>query len=114
MSITVPSQVPSAVWSLFYLSLSENLLNRNRLIKKNSLFHNNVHSQVPSAVWSPFYLSLRENLVNRNGLLNFFHDHLRQAVQHKYLPAEADRKAGYKALAQFFQDMPLNNRKVAV
>ncbi|XP_064632184.1 uncharacterized protein LOC135490720 isoform X2 [Lineus longissimus] len=68
--------------------------------------------QVPSAVWSPFYLSLAENLVNRNGILNFFHDHLRQAVESKYLPAPEDKQREYKLLADFFDSRELNSRKL--
>ena len=68
--------------------------------------------QVPSAVWSPFYLSLVENLVNRNGILNFFHDHLRQAVESKYLPTPDDKKQGYLQLANFFSKRPVDDRVV--
>ena len=70
--------------------------------------------QIPSAVWSPFYLSLVENLVNRNGIVNFFHDHLRQAVESKYLPTAGDKTAGYQRLADFFGDRPLDNRVVGI
>ncbi|XP_013386754.1 TPR repeat-containing protein DDB_G0287407-like [Lingula anatina] len=67
---------------------------------------------VPPAVWSPFYLSLEDNLVNRNGILNFFHDHLRQAVESKYLPTEEEKLKGYKTLAEFFEKRELDGRKV--
>ncbi|CAG2215023.1 NPHP3 [Mytilus edulis] len=56
---------------------------------------------IPSAVWSPFYISLYENLVNRNGILNFFHDHLRQAVERKYIPTHEAKVKGYLCLADF-------------
>ncbi|XP_071504967.1 uncharacterized protein [Diadema antillarum] len=68
--------------------------------------------QVPSRVWSPFYLSLEENLVNRNGILNFFHDHLRQAVERKYLSSVAEKKRAYLKLADFFQTQDINYRYV--
>ncbi|KAL5013818.1 hypothetical protein ScPMuIL_008088 [Solemya velum] len=67
---------------------------------------------VPSAVWSPFYLSLAENLVNRNGILNFFHDHLRRAVETKYLNSQESKIKFYKKLAEFFQDKQLDDRVV--
>ncbi|KAL4236673.1 hypothetical protein ACF0H5_005057 [Mactra antiquata] len=67
---------------------------------------------VSSAVWSPFYLSLYENLVNRDGILNFFHDHLRQAVEKKYLSKDNDKKACYLKLADYFEKKELSSRKV--
>eukprot|EP00057_Strongylocentrotus_purpuratus_P003545 XP_003726872.2 PREDICTED: TPR repeat-containing protein DDB_G0287407 [Strongylocentrotus purpuratus] len=66
--------------------------------------------QVPSAVWSPFYLSLEENLINRNGLLNFFHDHLRQAVESRYLPTDEDKRKNYVELANFFNAQDIDDR----
>ncbi|XP_070541009.1 uncharacterized protein [Ptychodera flava] len=67
---------------------------------------------VPSAVWSPFYLSLEDNLINRNGILNFFHDHLRQAVEARYLPTQEDKQQHYRALANFFANRPIDDRVV--
>ncbi|XP_063951363.1 uncharacterized protein LOC129253865 [Lytechinus pictus] len=66
--------------------------------------------KVPSAVWSPFYLSLEENLINRNGLVNFFHDHLRQAVESRYLPTEEDKCKMYLELANFFNAQDIDDR----
>ncbi|XP_041454385.1 uncharacterized protein LOC121407396 [Lytechinus variegatus] len=66
--------------------------------------------KVPSAVWSPFYLSLEENLINRNGLVNFFHDHLRQAVESRYLPTEEDKRKRYLELANFFNAQDIDDR----
>ena len=40
---------------------------------------------LPHAYWSPLYLALEESLVSRSGLLTFFHDYLRKAVQDRYL-----------------------------
>ena len=70
--------------------------------------------QVPSAVWSPFYLSLVENLVNRNGILNFFHDHLRQAVEKKYLDSAEAKKKGYLKLADYFGSKETSSRTVRI
>ena len=63
-------------------------------------------------IWSPFYISLYENLVNRNGLLNFFHDHLRQAVEKKYLSTAEDKRLGYLRLADFHGSKETSNRTV--
>ncbi|XP_069101362.1 uncharacterized protein [Argopecten irradians] len=67
---------------------------------------------VPSAVWSPFYLSLVENLVNRNGVVNFFHDHLRQAVEKKYLSTPEEKKESFKRLSDYFSTKSLDDRVV--
>ena len=69
--------------------------------------------QVESNIWSPFYLSLEENLVNRNGLLNFFHDYMRQAVERKYLSTKEDKRKGYLALADFFTGEDIDDRYVS-
>nr|XP_006817896.1 PREDICTED: uncharacterized protein LOC100371827 [Saccoglossus kowalevskii] len=65
---------------------------------------------VPSAIWSPFYLSLDENLINRNGIVNFFHDHLRQAVEARYLPTAEDKQQKYGYLAAFFESRESDDR----
>ena len=69
--------------------------------------------QVPSIVWSPFYLSLEENLINKNGIVNFFHDHLRQAVEARYLPTDEDKQQGYQKLANFFNAQDIDERYVS-
>lgn len=66
--------------------------------------------KVPSLIWSPFYLSLEENLINRNGVVNFFHDHLRQAVEARYLPTPEDKRLGYLKLANFFNAQDIDTR----
>lgn len=73
-----------------------------------------VFPQVTSAVWSPFYLSLFENLVNRDGILNFFHDHLRQAVEKEYLNTPEAKRVCYLKLADFFTTQECSSRKVGV
>ena len=70
--------------------------------------------QVPSPVWSPFYLSVVDNLVNRNGILNFFHDHLRKAVEAKYLPSDEEKKHGYIKVADYFARRPVDARAVSM
>lgn len=40
---------------------------------------------VSRMVFSPFFFAIQESLVSRSGLLNFFHDYLRQAVEARYL-----------------------------
>ncbi|XP_033109970.1 uncharacterized protein LOC117111193 [Anneissia japonica] len=66
--------------------------------------------KVSSRIWSPFYLSLEENLINRNGVLNFFHDHLRQAVERKYLGTHDLKQQCYIGLANFFNKKDIDDR----
>ena len=80
------------------------------LVDSNGFFN---HPQIPSIVWSPFYLSVEENLINKNGIVNFFHDHLRQAVESRYLPTEEDKRQGYLKLANFFNAQDIDERYVS-
>ncbi|XP_072041437.1 TPR repeat-containing protein DDB_G0287407-like, partial [Amphiura filiformis] len=68
--------------------------------------------KVETSIWSPFYLSLDENLVNRNGIVNFFHDYLRQAVESKYLRSPEDKHKGYLMLVDFFDRQQISDRYV--
>ena len=66
---------------------------------------------LPQAVWSPLYLALSSALVNRAGLLNFFHDYLRQAVEQRYLTDADKKRAVHRQLADFFETLPLDTRQ---
>src|SRR6185503_16615228 len=52
------------------------------------------------------------SLINREGLLGFFHNYLRQAVNEKYLGAEALRRDAHRRLADYFAGRELNQRQV--
>ncbi|XP_052774907.1 uncharacterized protein LOC128213338 [Mya arenaria] len=67
---------------------------------------------IKSALWSPFYLSLYENLINRDGIVNFCHDHLRQAVEKKYLQSPEDKRNAHLKLIDFFDKQDINSRTV--
>ena len=67
---------------------------------------------VPQAVWSPLYLSLKDSLVARSGLLEFFHDFLRQAVERRYLSSEARRAEAHRHLADYFERSETEERRV--
>lgn len=58
-------------------------------------------------------MSLTDSLVNKDGILNFFHDHLRQAVERKYLSTKEQKKATYLKLANFFSTKELTDRVVS-
>ncbi|MBF8277206.1 MAG: tetratricopeptide 2 repeat protein [Candidatus Brocadiaceae bacterium] len=74
---------------------------------------------MPRAYWSPLYLAAEESLVSRSGLLNFFHDYLRKAVEDRYfhdtikkcLDTEKKRLAHLR-LADYFDKKELDARKV--
>ena len=73
---------------------------------------------MPRAYWSPLYLAAEESLVSRSGLLNFFHDYLRKAVEDRYfhdpikkcLDPEKKRLAHLR-LADYFDKKELDARK---
>ena len=41
---------------------------------------------LPAAYWSPLSLAAEQSLVSRSGLIGFFHDYVRRAVEGRYLP----------------------------
>lgn len=67
---------------------------------------------MPRAHWSPLFLALEDSLVSRTGLLNFFHDYLKKAVEGKYLPNEEAKKSAHIRLADYFETRELDDRKV--
>jgi tetratricopeptide (TPR) repeat protein len=64
------------------------------------------------AHWSPLYLAAERSLVSHSGLLGFFHDYLRQAVQNRYLPTEEKRHAAHLRLVDYFERQELTRRKI--
>ena len=67
---------------------------------------------LPQTVWSPLFLAAEGSLVNCSGLLNFFHDYLRDAVKDKYLSTEEKQKEAHVILADYFEKKELGIRKV--
>jgi len=65
---------------------------------------------VPQAIWSPLYLALQDALVSRAGLLNFFHDYLRQAIEAQYLATAEDKRAVHRQLADYFEQQKIDSR----
>lgn len=58
---------------------------------------------LPRAYWSPFFLALEQSFVIRAGLIGFFHDYLRQAVQNRYLTTEEEVRKSHLDLATYFE-----------
>jgi len=67
---------------------------------------------LPAAVFSHLYLAAEHSLVSRSGLIGFFHDYLRQAVEDRYLPGDEKKKAARLRLADYFDGQELSPRKV--
>jgi len=66
---------------------------------------------IPPAYWSPLYLAAEESLVSRSGLLNFFHDYLRKAVEDKYFCDTEQKRLAHLRLADYFDRRALDGRK---
>jgi len=66
--------------------------------------------KVPQAIWSPLYLALQSALVSRAGLLDFFHDYLRQAVETMYLNTPEQKRAVHSQLADYFEQQTADAR----
>jgi tetratricopeptide (TPR) repeat protein len=67
---------------------------------------------LPRAYWSPLYLAAERALVIRGGLLSFFHQYLRRAVERRYLRANAERVAAHERLADYFEHRPRTDRQL--
>jgi len=67
---------------------------------------------LPGAHWSPLFLAAETALVNRSGLLGFFHDFLRRAVRHRYLPTPEAQRSVHLRLADYFAARDAGPRQV--
>ncbi len=67
---------------------------------------------LPQIYWSPLYLALEESLMKKTGLLNFFHNFLRQAVMNRYMPHTDTQNKAHLDLAHFFENQPWSERKI--
>ena len=61
-------------------------------------------------VISTFLMSIDAHLAKRGGLLNFFHDYLRQAVKQHGLESKEVETHAHIKLAQYFEQQELNDR----
>ena len=68
---------------------------------------------LPQYIWSPLYLALEQSFLDRRGMLGFFHDYIRQAVEDKYLAARDAKTNVHTILADYFERADDNSpRKV--
>ncbi len=59
-------------------------------------------------MWAPLALALEGALFDRGGLLNFFHDFIRQAVESRYLPSVAEKNSTHLRVADYFASQEEN------
>lgn len=71
-----------------------------------------VGSPLPRAYWSPLFLASDSSLTSRSGLLGFFHDYLRVAVQRRYLSEEQARQSAHLHIADYFSVREIGPRKI--
>ena len=55
--------------------------------------------------------ALEYHLMRRGGLLTFYHDHLRQAVENRYLNSVRGRRAAHRRLGRWFTTQPISQRR---
>ena len=67
---------------------------------------------LPDAYWAPLYLAMEHSLIEKNGRITFFHDYLRTAVEHRYLPAEESKRSAHLRIADYFTGQPASTRRV--
>ena len=67
---------------------------------------------LPRAFWSPLYLAAEQSLTSRSGLLGFFHDYLRSAVEHRYLRTKHAKTSAHLRLADYFAGRETGPRKI--
>ncbi|WP_321508186.1 tetratricopeptide repeat protein [uncultured Methanoregula sp.] len=65
---------------------------------------------MPGAFWSPLSLSMEKALINRSGLLGFFHDYLKKAVEARYLGSESARNQAHLRIAGYFETPGISPR----
>ncbi len=65
-------------------------------------------SPMPHRVWAPLYFALQHSFLDSGGLLNFYHDYIRQAVERRYLSSEEQKQITRDQLAAYFSDQKEN------
>ena len=69
-------------------------------------------SKVPPLYWSELYNSLENHLIRRNGLMNFFHNYIKEAIEECYLRDEVSKKKVPRKLARYFEKNQLSERSL--
>ena len=66
---------------------------------------------LPTALWSPVRYALEDGLVDRDGVLAFGHEHLRLAVERRYVPDAGAAQRFRLRLADHFTSEPVDARQ---
>lgn len=56
--------------------------------------------------------ALEYHLMRRDGLLSFYHDHLRQGVEQRYLGLVRSRRAAHRKIGQWFREQQISPRRI--
>jgi len=67
--------------------------------------------RLPTALWSPIRCAIADSLVDHDGVLNFAHEHVRTAVQRRYVPESNTARALRVRLADEFGGRPTDARQ---
>jgi hypothetical protein len=59
---------------------------------------------LPRLVFTALYTAISAMLMVRSGLLSFAHDHIRKAVERKYLPTNELKRKYFMMVAQYFEE----------
>ncbi len=65
----------------------------------------------PRMALSELMIAMEYHLMTREGFHTFFHNYLREAIQLRYLPTEADQKAAHSRLGTYFSTQEYNSRR---
>lgn len=69
-------------------------------------------AKIPALNWAPFFYAIENHMVSRSGILDFFHDHFRKAVETRYLKSENDKRTIRTKLVKYFGKDRLSNRAI--
>lgn len=61
---------------------------------------------LPLAYWAPLYLAMEHSLVEKDGLITFFHEYFRTAVEQRYLSTVELKRIAHRQLADYFVNQP--------
>jgi len=67
---------------------------------------------LPRAYWSQLFLAAEPSLTSRSGLLGFFHEYLRTAVERRYLQDAVSAHTAHVGLADYFTARELGPRTI--
>lgn len=67
--------------------------------------------QLTRLEFSQFISALDYHLIRKDGLLNFFHQYLRSAVEDRYFKKQMHKSSLHRRLGAYFRSQPISNRR---